>query len=150
MRTFDLNFKEGNSNFTKWNQKYRHLLFVQVENCYYIQPTLHVGWYQQPCTEERVWREPGIWNESFQQIWFFSFLGAIICLFLISTDTLGYVSCTLDRFTKELFWNFKECQVVSMEAYQDKQMSEKKFFPNVVPSPGSGTKFQNSKICISR
>ena len=26
-----------------------------------------------------------------------------------------------------------------MEAYQDKQMSEKKFFPNVAPSPGSGT-----------
>ena len=77
-------------------------------------------------------------NVSFQQIWFFSFLGAIICLFFISTDSLGYVSCTLDRFTKELFWNFKECQVVSMEAYWYKQMSEKKFFSNVAPSPGSG------------
>ena len=46
--------------------------------------------------------------------------------------------CPLDRFTKELFWNFKECQVVSMEAYHNKQMSEKKFFSNVAPSPGSG------------
>ena len=49
-----------------------------------------------------------------------------------------YVQCIV-QFTKELFWNFKECQVGSMEAHQDKQMSEKKFFPNVAPSPGSGT-----------
>ena len=46
--------------------------------------------------------------------------------------------CTLDRFTNELFWNFKKCRAVSMEAYPYKQMSEKKFFPNVAPSPGSG------------
>ena len=36
------------------------------------------------------------------------------------------------------FWNFKKCRAVSMEAYPYKQMSEKKFFPNVAPSPGSG------------
>ena len=61
---------------------------------------------------------------------------------LINNAFLGWiilVQCALDRFTKELFWNFKECQVVSMEAYQDKQMSEKKFFSNVAPSPSSGT-----------
>ena len=46
--------------------------------------------------------------------------------------------CPVDRFTKELFWNFKKCRAVSMEAYPYKQMSEKKFFPNVAPSPGSG------------
>ena len=45
---------------------------------------------------------------------------------------------TVDRFTNELFWNFKKCRAVSMEAYPYKQMSEKKFFPNVAPSPGSG------------
>ena len=44
----------------------------------------------------------------------------------------------VDRFTNELFWNFKKCRAVSMEAYPYKQMSEKKFFPNVAPSPGSG------------
>ena len=46
--------------------------------------------------------------------------------------------CPVDRFTNELFWNFKKCRAVSMEAYPYKQMSEKKFFPNVAPSPGSG------------
>ena len=47
-------------------------------------------------------------------------------------------ACTLDRFANKLFWNFKKCRAVSMEAYPYKQMSEKKFFPNVAPSPGSG------------
>ena len=47
-------------------------------------------------------------------------------------------SVHVDRFTNELFWNFKKCRAVSMEAYPYKQMSEKKFFPNVAPSPGSG------------
>ena len=46
--------------------------------------------------------------------------------------------CVVDRFTNELFWNFKKCRTVSMEAYPYKQMSEKKFFPKVAPSPGSG------------
>ena len=31
----------------------------------------------------------------------------------------------LDWFTKKLFWNFKECQLVSMEACLAEQMSEK-------------------------
>ena len=48
------------------------------------------------------------------------------------------VQCTLDRFTNELFWNFKECQVVLMEVYPTESMSEKKFFSNVAPSLGSG------------
>ena len=49
-----------------------------------------------------------------------------------------HCQCSLDRFTNELFWNFKKCRAVSMEAYPYKQMPEKKFFPNVAPSPGSG------------
>ena len=44
----------------------------------------------------------------------------------------------VDRFTNELFWNFKECQVVLMEVYPTESMSEKKFFSNVAPSLGSG------------
>ena len=47
----------------------------------------------------------------------------------------------LDRFTKKLFWNFKECQQVSMKACLAEQMSEKNFFPNVAPSLGSGIFF---------
>ena len=43
-----------------------------------------------------------------------------------------------DRFTNELFWKFKECQVVLMEVYPTESMSEKKFFSNVAPSLGSG------------
>ena len=54
---------------------------------------------------------------------------------------LVLIDWILDRFTNELFWNFKKCRAVSMEAYPYKQMSEKKFFPNVAPSPGSGTCF---------
>ena len=53
-------------------------------------------------------------------------------------QNLPMFRCTVDRFTKELFWNFKKCRAVSMEAYPYKQMSEKKFFPKVAPSPGSG------------
>ena len=49
--------------------------------------------------------------------------------------------CTIDRFTEKLFWNFKECQLVSMEACLAEQMSEKNFVPNVAPSLGSGIIF---------
>ena len=58
---------------------------------------------------------------------------------------LGYPfqkpECILDRFTKKLFWNFKECQLVSMEACLAEQMSEKNFVPNVAPSLGSSIIF---------
>ena len=53
-------------------------------------------------------------------------------------ESISGTTCILDRFTNELFWNFKKCRAVSMEASPYKQMSEKKFFPNVAPSPGSG------------
>ena len=29
----------------------------------------------------------------------------------------AHLQCTIDRFTTQLFWNFKECQVVSIEAF---------------------------------
>merc|ERR1719295_1165043 len=35
--------------------------------------------------------------------------------------------CPLDRFTKKLFWNFKECRLVSVEACLAEQMSEGNF-----------------------
>ena len=54
--------------------------------------------------------------------------------------TLGF-EFSLDRFAKKLFWNFKECQLVSMEACLPEQMSEKNFVPNVAPSLGSGIIF---------
>ena len=56
----------------------------------------------------------------------------------VAVKVLKSDSMVTDRFTNELFWNFKKCRAVSMEAYPYKQMSEKKFFPNVAPSPGSG------------
>ena len=48
------------------------------------------------------------------------------------------MSGSVDRFTKKLFWIFKKCRVVSMEAYHDKQVSEKNVVPNVAPIASSG------------
>ena len=55
--------------------------------------------------------------------------------------SISYVYCTVDQFTKKLFWNFKQCQLVSMEACLAEQMSEKNFVPNIAPSLGSGIIF---------
>ena len=50
----------------------------------------------------------------------------------------GFTGYAVDRFTKQLFWNFIWSQVDLLEEYIAEQMLEKKFRSNVAPSLSSG------------
>ena len=60
-------------------------------------------------------------------------------------DQMVTFACAVDRFTKNLFWNFIGSRLFLMEEYLAEQMSEKKFCSKIAPSLSSGPP-RNTKI----